>query len=40
VRCGKEATYDNVDFDVLWEIVTQDLPPLVAELKKISSSTS
>jgi hypothetical protein len=40
VRCGKEATYDNVDFDVLWEIVTQDLPPLVAELEKISSSTS
>ena len=31
--------YDNVDFDILWEIVTQDLPPLIAELEKISSST-
>ena len=27
--------YDNVDFDILWEIVTQDLPPLIAELEKI-----
>jgi uncharacterized protein with HEPN domain len=31
--------YDNVDFDILWEIVTQDLPPLIAELEKIFSST-
>ena len=31
--------YDNVDFDVLWEIVTQDLPLLIAELEKIFSST-
>jgi len=30
-RCG----YDNVDFDILWQIVTQDLPPLIAELDKI-----
>ena len=30
--------YDNVDFDILWEIVTQDLPPLIAELEKILSS--
>jgi uncharacterized protein with HEPN domain len=30
--------YDNVDFDILWEIVTQGLPPLIAELQKISSS--
>ena len=30
--------YDNVDFDILWEIVTQDLPPLIAELEKVSSS--
>ena len=29
--------YDNVDFDILWQIVTQDLPPLVAELEKILS---
>ncbi len=27
--------YDNVDFDILWQIVTQDLPPLIAELEKI-----
>jgi len=25
--------YDAVDFDVLWEIVTQDLPPLIAILE-------
>lgn len=31
--------YDNVDFDILWEIITQDLPPLIAELEKILSST-
>jgi uncharacterized protein with HEPN domain len=30
--------YDNVDFDILWQIVTQDLPPLVAELEKVLSS--
>jgi len=30
--------YDNVDFDILWEIVTKDLPPLVADLEKIFSS--
>jgi uncharacterized protein with HEPN domain len=27
--------YDNVDFDVLWQVVTHDLPPLIAELEKI-----
>jgi len=27
--------YDNVDFDILWQIVTKDLPPLIAELTKI-----
>lgn len=27
--------YDQVDFDVLWQIVTQDLPQLVTELEKI-----
>jgi len=24
-----------VDFDILWQIVTHDLPPLIAELEKI-----
>ena len=27
--------YDNVDFDILWQIITYDLPPLIAELEKI-----
>ncbi len=27
--------YDEVDFDVLWRIVREDLPPLAAELRKI-----
>ncbi len=31
--------YDNVDFDILWEIVSHDLPPLIAELEKIFSAT-
>jgi uncharacterized protein with HEPN domain len=26
--------YDKVDFDILWAIVENDLPPLVAELRK------
>ena len=26
--------YDNVDFDILWQIVKQDLPALMAELEK------
>jgi uncharacterized protein with HEPN domain len=25
--------YDSVDFDILWKILTQDLPPLIAELE-------
>ena len=29
--------YDEVDFDILWQIVTQDLPPLVAALERILS---
>jgi uncharacterized protein with HEPN domain len=29
--------YDSVDFDILWEIVTQDLPPLVQSLEKIQT---
>ncbi len=27
--------YDTVNFDIVWAIVQQDLPPLVAELEKI-----
>ena len=27
--------YDAVDMDVLWEILTDDLPPLIAQLEKI-----
>jgi uncharacterized protein with HEPN domain len=30
--------YDQVDFDVLWQILTQDLPPLVQELEAILAS--
>jgi uncharacterized protein with HEPN domain len=26
--------YDSVDFDILWQIVTDDLPPLIAALEK------
>lgn len=27
--------YDEVDLDILWQILTRDLPPLVEELEKI-----
>jgi uncharacterized protein with HEPN domain len=27
--------YDNVDFDILWTIVCEDLPPLIARLEHI-----
>jgi uncharacterized protein with HEPN domain len=27
--------YDAVDFDILWQIITHDLPPLIAALEKI-----
>jgi len=27
--------YDEVDFDILWRIVTEDLDPLIAELEMI-----
>lgn len=27
--------YDQVDFDILWSIIVQDLPPLVEMLRKI-----
>jgi uncharacterized protein with HEPN domain len=26
--------YDNVDFDVLWQIIQVDLPPLIGELRR------
>ncbi len=29
--------YDNVDFDILWQIVTKDLPPLIESLEKLLS---
>jgi uncharacterized protein with HEPN domain len=29
--------YMNLDEDVLWEVVTQDLPPLIAALEQIVS---
>jgi uncharacterized protein with HEPN domain len=30
--------YDNVDFDILWQIIVQDLPPLVNELERIETT--
>jgi uncharacterized protein with HEPN domain len=30
--------YDNVDFDILWAIITQDLPGLIAQLESILES--
>ncbi len=30
--------YDSVDFDILWQIVTEDLPPLITSLEGIISS--
>ncbi len=27
--------YDSVDFDILWQIVTKDLPPLIKSLEKV-----
>lgn len=27
--------YDTVDFDILWKIVTQDLPTLIKALERI-----
>jgi uncharacterized protein with HEPN domain len=27
--------YDQVDFDILWQIVSHDLPKLIGQLKKI-----
>ena len=30
--------YDSVDFDILWQIVTRDLPPLIAIVEEILSA--
>jgi uncharacterized protein with HEPN domain len=30
--------YDLVDYDIIWSTVTDDLPPLIAELEKIVSA--
>ena len=30
--------YDSVDFDILWNIITNDLPPLIEKLDKIITS--
>ncbi|MEA1997449.1 MAG: hypothetical protein U9N45_07405 [Gemmatimonadota bacterium] len=27
--------YDEVDFSILWEIITGDLPPFISELEQI-----
>lgn len=27
--------YDSVDFDILWKIITEDLPPLIVALEQI-----
>lgn len=31
--------YDSVDFDILWQIVTRDLPPLISELDRVVGSS-
>lgn len=31
--------YDNVNFEILWQIVTDDLPPLIATLAAILESS-
>lgn len=30
--------YDNVNFDILWQIITDDLPPLITALEAILGS--
>jgi uncharacterized protein with HEPN domain len=32
--------YDAVDFDILWQIVTVDLPPLIIELEALLAAQS
>lgn len=31
--------YDSIRLDVIWDIVQNDLPPLIAELEKIVRAT-
>ncbi len=31
--------YDTIDFDILWKIITSDLPPLIAALKTVTASS-
>jgi uncharacterized protein with HEPN domain len=30
--------YDSVDFDIMWQIITADLPPLILALEAILAS--
>ena len=30
--------YDSVDFDILWQIVDQDLPPLISSIEDVLSA--
>ncbi len=30
--------YDVIDYDILWKIITSDLPPLIASLEKAASA--
>ena len=32
---SQHDTLENLDFDILWQVITHDLPPLIAELEKI-----
>ena len=32
--------YDSVDFDILWAVLTADLPPLVADLDRLIGGSS
>lgn len=32
--------YDQINLDILWDIIELDLPPLIAELRKISGGGS
>ncbi|MGH7491103.1 MAG: HepT-like ribonuclease domain-containing protein [bacterium] len=32
--------YDEIDLDVVWEVIQQDLPPLIEELKRILPSSN
>lgn len=32
--------YDAVDFDILWQIIRRDIPPLIADLEAILDEAS